>query len=259
MSRPGPVIGALKRRTRTLRQGLRRGFRRSLEDRELPLSLDMGGDSRALLIAVGGLKGEMAMPPFEFFRATGGIACKRMFVRDLHQAWYHKGLPGYATDLLGVADSLGELISRHDVDRLVLAGSSAGGYAALVFGTLLGADTVLCFGPQTVLDLDLLASIGDHRWDQRVGELAAAGELDRRWVDLRDALPQARRADTQYHVYIDDALGPDRLHAERLLGVQGVRLYRFGTGGHRIARAMRESGALEEVLQRSLLGSAGAL
>ena len=46
---------------------------------------------------------------------------------------------------------------------------------------------------------------------------------------------------------------PDRLHAERLIGLEGLRLYRFGRGGHNIARMLRETGALDKVLQRALI------
>ena len=65
-------------------------------------------------------------------------------------------------------------------------------------------------------------------------------------------LPDARRADTSYCVYFDDSLHADRLHAERLAGLPGVRLYRFGRGSHNIARSLRDTGALERVLRGAL-------
>lgn len=253
-----PVIFGLKRRAETVGRRFRRGFRRTLEDGTAPLSLDMGRDSRTLLIAAGGLLGEMSMPPFEFFKVTTDLPCKRVFLRDLRQAWYHQGLPGHGTSLLSVAESLRELTALHEVDRLVFAGSSAGGYAALVFGTLLEADAVLCFGPQTVLELDALAEINDQRWNDQLRPLFAAHAMDGDWTDLRTALPRARCADTRYQIYFDDSVSTDRLHAERLRGLEGVRLYHFGRGGHRVAQAMRDSGALHRVLERALLPSPAA-
>lgn len=230
----------------------RHGFRRNLEDPGVALSMDMAGDSRTLLLAFGGMVGKIGIPPFEFFSLTGGIPVKRLFVRDLRQAWYHRGIPDHGATLAEVADSLRRLLARHEVDRLVVAGTSAGGYAALVFGTLLGADSVLCFAPQTVLDLDILAAMDDHRWDHRLGPHVAASVVDDRFTDLRRVLPDARRADTSYRIYFDDSLRGDRLHAERLAGLAGVRLYRFGHGSHNIARSLRANGALERVLRRAL-------
>jgi pimeloyl-ACP methyl ester carboxylesterase len=224
----------------------------AVTEANVAVSLDMDGESRTLLIAFGGMSGSIGMPPFEFFSLTGDIPVKRLFVRDLRQSWYHRGMPGHGDSLLAVAESLAALIEAHDVDRLVVAGNSAGGYAALVYGTLLGADVVLCFAPQTILDLDILASMGDHRWDSHLRPLVAAGKLDSRWTDLRSALPQARRADTDYRVFFDESLSTDRQHAERLRGVDGVRLYRFGRGRHHLVRSLRDSGALARILQSAL-------
>jgi hypothetical protein len=257
-------LGGLRRRGRGLvgkferlatHGGGRAGgsFRLALQDDERPLSLDMDGESRILLIALGGVGRNVSMPPFEFFKATGAIPCKRLYVRDVHQAWYHRGLPGHGSTFTSVADALRELIAGHDVQRLVLAGASAGGYAALAFGTLLGADVVLCFAPQTTVDVGELDAIGDHRYDGRLREVFAAGLVDPNWIDLRGALAGARVADTRYQIYFADRVRPDRLHAERLVGLEGLRLYRFGRGNHNVARMMRETGALDKVLQRALV------
>jgi hypothetical protein len=230
---------------------------RSLEVPRESLSIDMDGHSHTLLLAFGGMLGRIGMPPFEFFSLAGAIPVKRLFVRDLHQAWYHRGMPGHGTTLMSVAESLRELISRHEVDRLVVAGNSAGGYAALLFGTLLEADVVLCFAPQTVLDIDVLGEIGDHRWDRHLKPLVADGALDTRWIDLGAALPRTPRGDTRYEVYFDDSLRLDREHVERLLGIENLRLYRFGRGRHHLVRALRDSGALERILQRALQAPVG--
>ena len=121
-----------------------------------------------------------------------------------------------------------------------------------MFGTLLGAHTVVCIAPQTVLDSEILAQMDDHRWDYLLEPLVRKGALEPRWTDLRRALPQARRADTRYNIYFDETIEGDRLHAERLRGLEGVYLYRFGRGGHGLARALRDCGALERMLRNAL-------
>ncbi len=233
---------SIARRLRLARRLFKRG-----------LSLDMSADSSTLLVAFGGLAQEVGMPPFEFFGATGGLPVKRLFVRDPRQAWYHLGIIGHGRSIEAVGDSLGRLIARHDVERLVVTGNSMGGYAALIFGTLLRADVALCFAPQTVVDLDVLGEMNDHNWDRRLGELRAANALEERWLDLGEALPRVANGHTRYEVYFDEGYRVDRLHAERIGGVPGTRLYRFGRGGHHIAKALRESGALEMILRRALL------
>ncbi len=237
---------------RRLQQQVRWLHRRYLGSSGVSLSLDTDSDSRTLLLTLGGLGSSGRVPSFEFGSITREIPVKRLFVRDPHQSWYHRGMPQDGTTLATVAESLRELLAPHDVNRLVVAGNSAGGYAALVFGTLLGADTVLSFAPQTVLDCEILAQMDDHRWDHLLRPLAAQGALEARWIDLRLALPQARHADTRYKIYFDETIQGDRLHAERLSGLVGVQLYRFGRGGHYLARDLRDCGALERVLREAL-------
>jgi pimeloyl-ACP methyl ester carboxylesterase len=231
---------------------LRRRFPALLSEADESVLLNMDSNVRTLLLAVGGMSIEDRELVFEFLSVTETFPVKRLFVRDPRQAWYHCGMPHHGWTLSSVVESLRDLIAQHDVDRLVVVGSSSGGYAALVFGTLLGADSVLCFAPQTVLDLEILASMDDHRWDPVLGPLNRAGMLDRRWIDLRRALPAARCADTRYEIFFDDSFRVDRIHAERLSGIEGVRLYRFGRGGHRLVRMLRDSGALEQILSRAL-------
>lgn len=254
----------MRARARDVKRMFRGSFRRSLEDPQVPVSLDMGSDSRTLLVAFGGMHREMGIPPFEFFAATGQIPTKRLFVRDLKRSWYHRGIDGYGSSLTESAESLRELIGGYEVDRLVVVGSSAGGYAALAFGTLLEAHKVLSFGPQTVIDPDGIASIGDKRWDGPLRELMDEGVLDPRWTDLRDAIPRERTSDVRYEVYFSQnntrpntGYGRDRSHAERLAQVEGVRLYRFGRGGHMIARELRESGSLDKIIRRAVATPAG--
>jgi hypothetical protein len=251
----GSVAGALRRRARTLALVLN-PFRRHVEDPNRPLSLDMRGDSETLLVAFGGMQGQLGMPPFEFFKATGAIPVKKLFVRDLRQAWYHRGIPGHGDGIEQVAAALGQIVSAGGTRRLVCAGNSAGGYAALLFGTLLGADAVLCFAPQTVIELDALAAMDDHRWDDQL--LALQGALDPRWTDLGRALPGARRGATTYDVHFDDSFASDRLHAERLTGLDGLALHRLQGGAHGVVRDMRESGELDRVLQEALRTRAAA-
>ncbi|HEX4187970.1 MAG TPA: hypothetical protein VHY83_08745 [Solirubrobacteraceae bacterium] len=211
-------------------------------------------DSQTLLIAFGGLRGRIDIPRFEFLSVTGDCPVKRMFVRDLYQAWYHRGIPRHrARTLVSVADRLREIIEPQRVDRLVTIGNSSGGYAALVFGALLGAQTALAFAPQTTLDPDVMAAMGDRRWESHLRGLLDGGRIDTNWLDLRVALPDALRGGTQLKIFFNEKLDVDRLHAERLRGVSGVQLVRFGhTSGHFLVNTLRNNGSLERLLREAV-------
>jgi hypothetical protein len=216
------------------------------------LQFGMRSSSRTMLIAFGGIDSRLGIPPFEFLTFAEALRAKRVFVRDVRQAWYHRGLAGHGDCIASVAAALRELAARRRVERLVCCGNSAGGYAALLFGTLLRADVVLAFAPQTTLDPDELGRMGDHRWDEQIGALVSAGQLDPCWTDLRAALPLAQSVRTRYRVFFDHTHTADRRHAERLIGLPGLQLYRFGAGGHALVRELRECQALGHVLGNAM-------
>jgi hypothetical protein len=244
---------SLGTRASTFKRRFLPSFRRGLEDPTVPLSLDLEHGSTSLLIAFGGIQGGLEIPPFEFFNATGGFPIKRLFIRDLRQAWYHQGVRGHGSSIDELADSLAQLIAPYDIERLVVTGTSMGGYAAILFGSLLRADMAIAFAPQTVLDRGVLEAIGDHRWDRDLDRVSARGGLDPRWLDLRRALPRSRAGQTRYEVLYDPQLDLDRAHCELLEGVPGVHLMPREGGGHSIARDMRDHGELEPLLRNALL------
>lgn len=227
-------------------------FRVSLEDSRASISADVSAVSDTMLLAFGGLKGKLDIPPFEFFSLTGHIPVKRVFVRDLQQAWYHRGLLEEAPSIEATAELLRQMIEEQRVKRLVVAGTSMGGYAALLFGALLGADTVLAFCPQTIIDPRRLEEMEDLRWTEYLGQLLDAGHLEPRWLDLRTQLPTSRRAKTHFDVFFDPASRLDLQHAERISGIEGVELHRYRGGEHLITRTMRDSGELTRVLRGAL-------
>ena len=163
---PAPVE---KIRSRLFYERYMRDKRRELEglptgDAE-PLEFS-DADSDVLLVAFGGLNRQIGIPPFEFMRLTGETPVKKLFVRDPRQAWYHRGLPGYSDTLEETATVLAE--RTRGAARTVVTGNSAGGYAALLFGELLGADAIVCFAPQTTLRMAALHELGDRRWDDHL-------------------------------------------------------------------------------------------
>lgn len=259
---PARALGVRGLRARARRMALRfeSPFRRAVEDPNVPLSLDLEQDSDTLLIAFGGMRGLLGVPTWEFFKATGGMPVKRLFVRDLRQCWYHRGIPGYGEDLESSAAALLEVARSGGTERIITAGNSAGGYAALLFGALLGADTVLCFAPQTVIDPVVLAGWDDHRWDEQLNDLRGRGRLDERWQDLAEVLPGmqplpgAATGTGSLQLYYDSAYEPDRLHAEHIAAVPGVRLIPSEGGRHSVALEMRKSGELDRVLRAALAG-----
>jgi hypothetical protein len=226
-------------------------LRRSLEDPTTAVAVDFGPPGRALLVAFGGISGALGMPPFEFFKLSAELDCKRIFVRDLNQAWYHEGLPGIAEDLPGIAMFLRARIQESRAERVVFVGNSMGGYAAILLGALAGAHAVYAFSPQTFIDRWRRLLFWDRRWRREIARVHALAQARRDVFDLRSALPYLP-AVPQIEVHYSPESRIDRLHATRLRGLPGVTLHPHGEGGHQVVARLRDTGALRSLLVRSL-------
>lgn len=204
---------------------------------------------RPAVVAFGGMRGGLIIPPFEFFAVSERVTrCTRVFLRDPHQCWYQRGIPELGQTFDGAAQQLGRLLATAQPARTVFVGTSAGAYAALGMGILLDADEVHAFGAQTTLiDVDRKA-IGDDRWSERLEGLPP---IDSAILDLRQMLAE-RRSRPGLHLYVaeDDPL--DVAHAERVVTHPAVQVHRYPRGGHTLVRDLRDSGELEQLLARAL-------
>lgn len=73
----------------------------------------------------------------------------QLFVRDIYLSWYAYGISEKVPTQAALTDFLSEKASAYD--EVVTVGSSAGGYAAILFGAKIGADRIFVFGPQNDL------------------------------------------------------------------------------------------------------------
>jgi hypothetical protein len=162
----------------------RPGFVRRLEETHSPVITDYLAESDVMLVAFGGIMGFRAIPPVEFWRITQNTPAKKIFLRDLSQAWYQAGLPALAVYIDGIADYLRRQVDEQKPKRLVMIGNSMGGYAALLFGLLLNADVSISIAPQTFLGLARRVSCLDFRWFPQLWR-AARYNRNRLHLDLR--------------------------------------------------------------------------
>ncbi len=91
---------------------------------------------------------------FEWFGTRINKGSKHIFLRDIKKQWY---LTGINKELNSIEKVLEYLKSETKGYRIITIGSSAGGYAAVLFGQLLNAETIFSFNGQFMLS-DLLFS-----------------------------------------------------------------------------------------------------
>ncbi|MBA3450805.1 MAG: hypothetical protein H0T18_06300 [Chloroflexia bacterium] len=207
--------------------------------------------SRTLLVLFGGIAGGVSMPVYEFFRQAAALTTSKAFLRDPRRGWYQLGIPGVGESAAAIASHLQAIIARATVDRVVMAGASAGGFAAILFGTVCAADAVIAFSPQTFIDGANRARTGDRRWQPQIDDVHRALGDRPATLDLVDVLPaQPGKTSYQIHVSADDEL--DMLHAHRIVDRGRVDIVEHERGGHRLVKTLRDRGLLQPLLRQAL-------
>jgi hypothetical protein len=231
-----------------------RAFVALTNDSNVGAAFDVDTDSDTMLIAFGGMPGHIGMPVFEFFTLTKDLAIKKVYLRDLARAWYLAGIPGFGDDVPSTAEALRNTIEKIGAKRVVMAGNSSGGWAALLFGALAGADLVLAFAPQTVLLADQLHAVEDTRWDAQLRRLTKREMVDERFLDLVPVLSSPDRPrPVNFVVHYPSDYALDTFHAERLGGREGVELVGYpGVRNHGLIRKLRRTGQLGDILEAAV-------
>jgi hypothetical protein len=79
---------------------------------------------------------------------------REIFIRDINKCWYYKGISSQYDCIEKTSELLRELTQDY-AGRVITVGSSAGGYAAVLFGVMLDALRVFAFSAQFNIDTQL--------------------------------------------------------------------------------------------------------
>ncbi len=173
--------------------------------------------ARRLIVSFAGLMNKMGgIPQYEFrnFLSKNFPEDHKIYYIDLHKKWYHRGIPGITSNIDETVAYLNGKIAGYD--QVVFIGTSAGGYAAILFGALCrGVTTVISFIPQTIL----------YPYVER-GNKAGT----HKYFNLRNVLMESTNQETQYHLYGDKTITDIQhlhhiYHCRNLQGLRGVTVY----------------------------------
>lgn len=113
--------------------------------------------NKILICCFGGSALQMGgIPPFEFVNYLSIICkntCDLLFYIDKHQCWYHKGIEGITNNIDETIKYLNNKTNCYKYEKIIFMGTSAGGYASILFGSLCSrVNYVIGFIPQTILE-----------------------------------------------------------------------------------------------------------
>lgn len=190
------------------------------------------------------------MPPFEFYKSAQILNENKLFVRDFHQCWYHRGLDGISQNIDSTAKYLQKEIKAIDPKFLCFVGNSMGGYAAMLFSTLLGYGNAIAFAPQTFIAPALRLKHHDHRWARQILSTYFFSRLNGKYWDLFPLLNQQKKEQI-FSIYVSGVYRLDRIHAEHLETIPGVNVIKINSDSHSIVKILRDNGELPGILSKA--------
>jgi hypothetical protein len=216
--------------------------------------LDCRFESATLLISLSVFPAPGGKSAFDFVRAADPIPVKKMFIRDPNMLWYQKGTPGLGTDVPTMAERIRAIIADQHVQRTVMIGNSGGGFAAILFGVILGVDEIHAFNPPTKLH-----EAADTSMPEQLVVLERELGLGSPYLDLQKVLRQSLTAKTAIYIHYSRGDRKDRRHAYHLSEFPNVHIIEYPSVSHHVARFFAKRAMLSPLLQAVTDGDAAAL
>lgn len=221
--------------------------RKELEKTDKGVLEDFRG-SKNLLVSFGGISQGLGIPVFEFFNSISDIQCDKVFLRDYNQAWYQKGIDSDLNHIDKVTDYLQDIIVKNKYDKICFLGNSMGGYAAILFGSIIDVDTVISFAPQTSIDRFYRLVNRDFRWFKQIRRVHASKSKRKDFFDLKKHLEMNNSYNTDINIYYSPTDVLDRKHAERMKAQKNITLHQIDKGGHAVVKVVRDNGELKSLI-----------
>lgn len=211
-----------------------------------PVSEDLIPSSEKLFLFFGGIAGAIGMPPFEFYRASRILDYSKIFLRDISQSCYQRGLPTIGKNAHAVGAYLKDRIIESGASEIYFVGNSMGGFAALLFCSMLQLGKAIVFSPQTFVSSEKRQSYGDDRWPDQIKNLHEAHTA----ADIHELKPWIQNCYPQMpaRVYVSTSDTLDMHHVSELADFSNIEIYRFPIGGHGLVTELRNNGLLENIL-----------
>lgn len=201
----------------------------------------------SLYLFFGGIANGIAMPPFEFFNSSKIIKHHKIFIRDFSQSWYQNGLSLVTSDVPSTVDHLTKLVTDINPDNVYFVGNSMGGYAAILFSSLMGIGRVIAFAPQTFIAPHLKLIHGDFRWKEQILKTYLSTVFKKTYLDLKPVLINSQKSN-QVSIFVSENNKLDFAHARRLENIDGLYIHSFSDGDHDIVKVLRNKGMLPKIM-----------
>lgn len=205
-----------------------------------PIEAIVRPDAKMTYVTFSGLGDAYNLPRREFYRTLEPRDASLVFVKDFAHQWYQKGLLGFTQNRAETTEFLAEFLSLLPRPWVFL-GASSGGYASLYFGSMIGADRIHAFSPQSNVDRQTYLRFA-KRLPAETGFIAKDPHND-----LRTALADAPHA-PEANVHYGEKHIKDKRQVQLLDDIPNITQHAYRTKRHDVARLLRENDKLENLI-----------
>jgi len=163
---------------------------------------------------------------FEWLKNKASGVGKHIFVRDIFKQWYLEGINSRLNSIDKVADFL-----RAETQgwRVTTVGSSAGGFAAVLFGLLIGAEEILSFSGQYAI-LTVLEQFGGMEKNPLVVKYMHHPQVKK----FYDLCPFISQSDIPIFYFLPANSRQDQRQREYIRSFDNVQIFPLKDGNHGI-------------------------
>ena len=174
----------------------------------------------------------------------------KLYIRDLNRMYYMEGLVNCAPSISELQSLIENFKYSKQYKTVITMGASSGGFAALLYGNLIGADKIIAFNPQTVLSTEKDTLIQDSLFAvDRAKFLRSQNKDDKFYqqcLNLKNFIPFASKTIIHYSKYSHNQI--DKRYAE-YIEHPNCQIIGHDSSTHLLALELREKNILNRLLE----------
>ena len=183
-----------------------------------------------------------ALKPFSDF--------DKLYIRDLNRMYYMEGLVNCAPSISELQSLIESFMHSKQYKKVITMGASSGGFAALLYGNLIGADKIVAFNPQTVLSAEKDTLIQDSLFAVDCAQFLRSQKKDdtlyQKCLNLKNFIPFEPEAIIHYSKYSHNQI--DKKYAEHIEHAN-CKIISHDSSTHLLALELREKNILNRLLE----------
>lgn len=168
-------------------------------------------------------------------------------IRDFNQIWYHTGVEPAGKTIDDLAVFLQKKIKNYH--RTITWGNSMGGYAAILFGSLIDSDLCFAFVPTTFIDIKNRKRYNDNR-NAIQKDQACKFTKTTLYLDLKKYFEKKTNNDSKTHFFLFGAKDfKYNIHSLRMLNIDNFHLFNVNSSKHNSSAITYQVGVINRLIE----------